>query len=163
MNPSLSVILPVSSAAESLGRVVGRLLEMLPDLTGRFEILIVDDASTDHTPEIADEWRRTYPQVRVIRHGWSWGTAAALRTGRLECRGQHVIVVRSLSDFQPREIVQQWELLTSEPAQEPQPRLEERDVPQPPLLRRTEPAHDEPRRQREPSFLRHLRQLSAGA
>ncbi|HUE69659.1 MAG TPA: glycosyltransferase family 2 protein [Pirellulaceae bacterium] len=159
MNPSLSVILPVCSAAESLERVVGRLLEMLPDLTGRFEILIVDDASTDNTPEIADELRRTYPQVRVIRHGWSWGTAAALRTGRRQCRGRHVIVVPALADFHPREIVRQWELLTSEAVPE---RFAEA-LPQPPVLRRSEPAHDEPRRQREPSFLRHLRQLSAGA
>lgn len=161
MNPSLSVILPVCSAAESLERVVGRLLEMLPDLTGRFEILIVDDASTDNTPEIADELRRTYPQVRVIRHGWSWGTAAALRTGRRQCRGRHVIVVPSLADFQPRDVVRQWELLTSPPPHEPQPNLAKRDMPPPPLLRRSEPAHDEPRRQREPSFLRHLRQISA--
>src|SRR5262245_59068484 len=108
MNPSLSVILPVCNAAESLGPVVCRLLELLPDLTPRFEILVVDDASTDHTAEIVDELKRTFPQVRMIRHGWSWGISAAVRTGRVECRGKQAIVVRSLGDFDPREIVRQW-------------------------------------------------------
>jgi dolichol-phosphate mannosyltransferase len=156
MNPSLSVIFPVSNAEESLRRVITSLLDMLPDLAGRFEVLIVDDASTDHTADIADDLRRAYPQVRVLRHGWSWGTSAAVRTGRLACRGQQVIVIPSLCDFNPRDIVRQWEALNcaqTDPA--PQSAIENSL-----LLRRTESAHGETSRQREPSFLRHLRQLS---
>ena len=157
MNPSLSVILPVCNAEETLGRVVGRLLEMLPDLAGSFEILIVDDASTDQTAEIADHWRRTFPQVRVIRHGWSWGNSAAVRTGRIESRGKHVLVVGSLRDFDPREIVRQWQeanraAFQGDSAPEPEPTRAR--------LHRTEAAHGGLGRQREPSFLRHLRQLS---
>ena len=146
MQPSLSVILPACNAAESLGPIVGGLLDMLPDLAGSFEIVIVDDASTDHTLEIADEWRRAYPQVRLIRHGWSWGMTAAVRTGRIEARGRHVIVVESLADFDRREIVRQWQRLTG-PG----------DLPQ---VRRPESAHHETQRARGPSFLRHLRQLT---
>jgi glycosyltransferase involved in cell wall biosynthesis len=160
MNPSLSVILPVCNAEETLGRVVSGLLDTLPDLTGSFEVLIVDDASTDHTPEIADDWRRTYPQVRVVRHGWSWGTAAAVRTGRLACRGQHVIVISSLDDFHPRDILRQWELLAVRGGTAPQITPVEGATSQPQLLHRAESAHGQTRRQRSPSFLRHLRQLS---
>ncbi len=158
MNPSLSVILPVCNAGESLGRVVGRLLELLPDLAGSFEILIVDDASSDHTLEIADEWRLAYPQVRIVRHSWSWGTSAAVRTGRLAADGRQVIVVPSLAEFNPRQFLRQWERLNLA-AQEAPPAPAD-DLQPLPLVRRTESAHGEPRRPRQPSFLRHLRQLS---
>jgi glycosyltransferase involved in cell wall biosynthesis len=157
MNPSLSVILPVCNAGESLGPVVGRLVELLPDLAGSFEILIVDDASSDHTPEIADEWRRAYPQVRVVRHGWSWGTNAAVRTGRLAASGRHTIIVAALAGFDPREIVRQWQRLNV-PAEQRAEKAADDSQPLP-LVRRTEPAHGKVG-QREPSFLRHLRQLS---
>ena len=159
MKPSLSVILPVRNAAESLGPVVCRLLELLPDLTPRFEIVVVDDASTDHTAEIADELRRTYPQVRVVRHGWSWGTSAAVRTGRIESRGQHAIIVRSPGELNPREIVRQWR--ESEVAAADRQRSTPEPEPAPSSrLRRTESAHGDLGKEREPSFLKHLRQLS---
>ena len=147
MQPSLSVILPTCNAAENLGRVVGRLLDMLPDLAGSFEILIVDDASTDPTIEIADEWRRAYPQVRLIRHGWSWGRTAAVRTGRIEARGRHVIVVESLADFDPREIVRQWNSLC-------------RPANSLPPMHAAKSAHGQRHMHRGPSFVRHLRQLT---
>jgi glycosyltransferase involved in cell wall biosynthesis len=159
MNPSLSVILPVCNAEECLRRVVGSLLDTLPDLAVAFEILVVDDASTDHSPEIADELRRAYPQVRVVRHGWSWGTSAAVRTGRLASRGQHVIVVSALDDGHPRDIVRQWEALKGLAVSHAVSDGGD-DTRKPSLVRRMESAHDESRRQREPSFLRHLRQLS---
>ncbi len=159
MNPSLSVILPVCNAEESLRRVVASLLDTLSDLAGGFEILVVDDASTDHSPEIADDLRRAYPQVRVARHGWSWGTSAAVRTGRLACRGQHVLVVSALDDFHPQDIMRQWEALTRPATAESLSDIGS-DSRQPLPLRRTESAHGQTCSQREPSFLRHLRQLS---
>jgi glycosyltransferase involved in cell wall biosynthesis len=46
-----------------------------------FEILLVDDGSTDRTPAIASELAARYPELRVIRHGKNLGPGSAILTG----------------------------------------------------------------------------------
>jgi glycosyltransferase involved in cell wall biosynthesis len=77
-------VLPVFNAQATLAALVAELLEVLPELTPRFELTIVDDGSTDSTPELAEELSLDYPQLRVIRHGLRRGANAAMHSG-LEC------------------------------------------------------------------------------
>ena len=46
-----------------------------------FEILVVDDGSTDRSPEIGLELEQRYPEVRLIRHGRNLGPGSAILTG----------------------------------------------------------------------------------
>jgi glycosyltransferase involved in cell wall biosynthesis len=78
VNLTLGIVLPVSNAEWTLRRQVQDLLDTLPDLVSRFEILIVDDGSTDQTAEVAHELAIQYPQVRVIRQPHRKGSQAAL-------------------------------------------------------------------------------------
>ena len=72
MQRSLSVLLPVKDAQATLTASVHELLEVAADSSDRFELLIIDDGSTDATSEIAHELTYHYPQVGLIRHG-TWG------------------------------------------------------------------------------------------
>jgi glycosyltransferase involved in cell wall biosynthesis len=63
----LSVVLPVHNAQDALSNKVIALLEFIPDLTRRFEILIVDNGSQDHTLEVAYDLSRIYPQILVAK------------------------------------------------------------------------------------------------
>ena len=65
MEPSVTVVLPVHNVEATLHCTVHEILDVLPDLTRRFDLLIVDDGSTDGTREIAHDLARDYPQVRV--------------------------------------------------------------------------------------------------
>jgi cellulose synthase/poly-beta-1,6-N-acetylglucosamine synthase-like glycosyltransferase len=67
LNRSLSVLLPVHNVQRSLCGSVLEILDLLAELTSRFELVIVDDGSTDGTWDVAQELARSYPQVRLLR------------------------------------------------------------------------------------------------
>lgn len=92
METTLSVLLPVRNAQLDLSRRVHDLLELLPDLTSHFEVVIVDDASNDHTEEICDDLVRRFPQLRVVRHVAPLGLAGAVETGLQSTSGEVVLV-----------------------------------------------------------------------
>ncbi len=81
MEHSLSVLLPVRNAQSTLAATVTELLDVLPELTKHFDLLIIDDGSTDYTIEVADELATRYPQIRVVRHGHTKGRDASIETG----------------------------------------------------------------------------------
>lgn len=89
---SLSVVVPVYNAERHLTQQIGSLLEVLTDLTAKFEVLIVDDGSTDQTEDVALELSQRYPQVRVTRHAHQRGIEASAQTGAARTTGDIVIV-----------------------------------------------------------------------
>ncbi|MHB8971126.1 MAG: glycosyltransferase family 2 protein [Pirellulaceae bacterium] len=107
---SLSVVLPVHNAESSLTHNVYELLEVLPEIAVRFEVLIVDDGSTDHTGEIAHELSRCYPQVHVVRHARRRGAAAAIQTGLAGTVGDVVFVHDEATPISAAELRHLWEL-----------------------------------------------------
>ena len=110
MNDTLSIIVPVRNAEGTLPSQVQDLLELLPDLTSRFEILVVDDASTDQTAEVGRELARQFPQLRVLRHGEPLGREAAIKTGVARALGQTLLVQESSSALSPTDLRRLWSL-----------------------------------------------------
>lgn len=79
--PSISVFFPACNEEETVEPLARKAAEVLPRLTGDYEIIIVDDGSTDRTPEIADRLAREMPNVRVVHHERNAGYGLALRSG----------------------------------------------------------------------------------
>jgi len=92
LNRSLTFLLPVRDAQSTLAATVTQVLEMASDLNERFELLIIDDGSSDTTSEVAHELSRRYPQIRTLRHAKPLGEEAALRAGFAQSRGEVVFV-----------------------------------------------------------------------
>lgn len=92
MERSLSIVLPVHNAQSTLAHDVTRLLDAASELTPQLEVLIMDDGSSDHTVEIAEELAVRYPQVRVCRHAKQRGTSDLIQTGFEQTRGEIVCV-----------------------------------------------------------------------
>ncbi len=109
LNPSLSVLLPVHNAQASLHTDVQRVLEVLPELTSRFEVLIVDDGSTDATYEVATEFARDYPQVMVRRHAEPLGWSTTVARHACKARGDF-LMIHSGGRVEPADIAGLWRL-----------------------------------------------------
>ena len=114
MNDSLSVIIPVRNAEATLAADLAHLLEVLPDLTHRFEVVVVDDGSTDHTVEVARELAVEYPQLRLIRHSAPQGRDAAVQTGLQWAQGQTVFVQDEAAPAAASDLLRLWSLRKDE-------------------------------------------------
>jgi len=91
LKPSLSVFLPVWNRQDTVSSLVSHLLEVLPDLTPNFQLVLIDDGSHDATGEIARKLALLYPQVRLVAHPARWGRAASMRTGLLHSSSEFVL------------------------------------------------------------------------
>jgi glycosyltransferase involved in cell wall biosynthesis len=78
---SISVFLPVFNDQATIGDLVKDALSVLPSFTDDYEVILVDDGSTDDSGAIADELARASAYVKVIHHAYNQGYGAALRTG----------------------------------------------------------------------------------
>ena len=78
---SLSVVVPVFNEAGSIAPLTAELHEVMEGLGMDYEILFVDDGSTDSTPLRLAEAKQRYPRLRSLRHQICSGQSAALRSG----------------------------------------------------------------------------------
>jgi glycosyltransferase involved in cell wall biosynthesis len=99
--PVLSVVVPVYNEQDSLAKTIDR-LSQIPNL---LEIVIVDDCSTDATPQIIDDLRNRYPSlIKSLRHEKNQGKTAGLNTGFQSTSGEIVIVQDADLEYDPSEI-----------------------------------------------------------
>jgi len=81
MAPSISVVFPMWNEEAYIHRAVSAAREALEKTAPDHEIIIVNDASTDRTGELADELARADPRVKVAHHEANRKLGATLRTG----------------------------------------------------------------------------------
>ncbi len=78
----LSVIIPAHNEEETITSVLDEAARELPAAgIAAYELIVVDDGSTDKTASRAGEWSRRNPQARVLRHASRKGLGESLRTG----------------------------------------------------------------------------------
>jgi len=100
--PSLSVVIPVHNEAENIGPLVDEVRRALVGTD--IEIVLVDDASTDATPERVDALAATHPEVRVVRHGRNAGQSTAVYSGVSFARGMLVATLDGDGQNDPADI-----------------------------------------------------------
>ena len=100
----LSIVVPVLNEAESLTELSGRLNEVASTLSDRYEIIFVDDGSTDNSFKTLEALQRSEPSVTLVQLRRNQGKAAALAAGFREARGQLIVTIDSDLQDLPEEI-----------------------------------------------------------
>jgi len=80
-NVSISVFFPCYNEQDNITRVVEQALTVLEKLNADFEVIIVNDGSSDSTGQIADEIAGQKDRVKVVHHRTNLGYGAALQSG----------------------------------------------------------------------------------
>jgi glycosyltransferase involved in cell wall biosynthesis len=97
----LSLIVPAYNEAQTIGTVLERIFQYVPDV---HEVVVVDDASTDRTPELCHDFSTRDLRVKLLRHKVNMGKTTALQTGFAACTGSIVVVQDADLEYDPREI-----------------------------------------------------------
>lgn len=84
------------------------MLEVVPELTSRFEVILVDDGSTDATVDTAQELSLRFPQVQLLLQPMTLGSQEALRSALKYSHGELLLLCAARADLDLHEIAKLW-------------------------------------------------------
>lgn len=89
--PLISIIVPIYKVEAYLNKCITSIVEQTYK---NMEIILVDDGSPDHCPEMCDEWAKKDTRIIVI-HQRNAGLSAARNSGLSKCKGEYVLYIDS--------------------------------------------------------------------
>jgi glycosyltransferase involved in cell wall biosynthesis len=111
---SISVFFPAYNDANSIGKLVSDALEILPALTDDYEVIVVNDGSTDETAAVLRELAQERGRVRVVTHETNQGYGAALQSGFRAASKDLIFYTDGDGQYDVRELPRLFSLLTKD-------------------------------------------------
>ena len=107
MNPKVSVIIPTYNRANLLARAIKSVLnQTFQD----FELIVVDDGSTDNTRKVVEEFQKKDSRIKYIFQENSGGPAKPINTGIKNSKGEYITILEDDDEFLPQKLQKQVEL-----------------------------------------------------
>src|SRR5256885_14029446 len=101
----LSLVIPAHNEAENIGKIIEESCQVLPTLAEDYEIVLVDDGSTDGTASIAKAAARDQAgRVRVVRHERKSGALVTVRDGLQAALGGYIAYMDGDGQFHVADI-----------------------------------------------------------
>ena len=101
--PELSVFFPAYNEAGNIEEVIKQSLRILPEIAKKFEIIIVNDGSTDATKQISERLSKKHSRVRVVNQK-NLGYGGALKRGFKESKYEWIFFTDSDLQFDLKEL-----------------------------------------------------------
>jgi len=102
---SISAVFPAYNDGGTIASMVAAAWIALKQVTEDFEIIVVNDGSSDYTSTMLEEVSTRYPELRVITHPYNQGYGAALRSGFSASTKDWVFYTDGDSQYNPLELV----------------------------------------------------------
>jgi glycosyltransferase involved in cell wall biosynthesis len=113
--PGLSVFFPAYNDSGTIASLVIRAVQVAGTLTPDYEVIVINDGSSDATPLILDELARLYPQhVRIVHHPQNRGYGGALRSGFATAAKEFVFYTDGDAQYDPAEMALLWQKMAPE-------------------------------------------------
>lgn len=95
----LSVFFPAYNEEKNIEKTVDEAIDTCQKVASEFEIIVVDDGSSDSTPLILEKLQKKYPFVRTITHNPNRGYGGALKSGMYAAKYEYVAFTDSDGQF----------------------------------------------------------------
>src|SRR6266850_6111347 len=102
--PHLSLVIPAYNEQENIPVLLQRVGASLAQIRRPFEVLIVDDGSSDATPKLLEDGMRQHPWLRILRMAKNGGQSAAFEAGFEAARGEVIATIDADLQNDPEEI-----------------------------------------------------------
>src|SRR3990170_8547589 len=104
MVPSISAFFPAYNDAGTIASMITLADQTLRELTDDYEIIVVNDGSSDHTPRVLDEMAALFPRLRIVHHEMNRGYGGALRSGFSNATKELVFYTDGDAQYDPQEL-----------------------------------------------------------
>jgi len=113
LKKDLSIIIPLYNEEESLPELCAWISKVVKAMGISYEIIMVDDGSSDNSWKIIQSLWEQYPVVRGYRFGRNYGKSAALDLGFQQCEGNVVITMDADLQDSPDEIPKLYDMIVN--------------------------------------------------
>jgi len=109
----ISLVIPLFNEEQLVEKLISRILEALQPVTKQFEIIFVDDGSTDQTFDLLLRAREQEPRIKILQLSRKFGHQAALTAGLRHAKGNFTGILDGDLQDPPELIPEMYELLAS--------------------------------------------------
>jgi hypothetical protein len=113
--PYLSLVIPCYNEQENVPTLLTRVEASMNQLGRSFEVILVDDGSTDQTPQMLAEAQTRLPWLRVLRMAKNSGQSAGFEAGFTAARGRYIATIDADLQNDPEEVPRLAKLLDETP------------------------------------------------
>ncbi len=99
--PTISLVIPMFNEEANIDHAIAYAVDALAQHSRDYEIIIIDDASTDESPEIVRRAIAGNPKIRLIRHDFNLKLGASLRTGLAAAQNELILYMDADLPFDP--------------------------------------------------------------
>lgn len=111
---NLSIVIPLLNEEESINELYHWIAEVMQSNGFLYELIFIDDGSTDRSWELISELTKVHPEVKAIRFLKNFGKSQALHAGFLKALGDVVITMDADLQDDPEEIPELYRMITKE-------------------------------------------------
>ncbi len=104
-NIELSIVVPMYNEAENIETTVNLIADSMKDFRKSWELIFVDDGSTDNTLELARQWEVRIENLHVVSYPKNHGRGRALRTGFKKAKGKYIVTIDFDLSYSPDHII----------------------------------------------------------